>query len=67
MNNHGWTPERRSRQAILIRHWKPWDQSTGPRTTEGKKRAARNSYKCGYRSHQFIEDIVAITAFLSNI
>ena len=45
----GWTPERRARQAALIRTWKPWEQSTGPRTDEGKARTARNGYKGGMR------------------
>jgi len=38
-----WTPERRVRQAALIRTWRPWDQSTGPRTAEGKAKAAGNA------------------------
>ena len=29
---NGWTPERKARQAELIRNWKPWERSTGPRT-----------------------------------
>lgn len=45
----GWTSERRARQAELIRTWKPWEQSTGPRTAEGKARTARNGYKGGMR------------------
>ena len=43
----GWTPERRARQAELIRTWKPWEQSTGPRTDKGKARTARNGFKGG--------------------
>ena len=27
---NGWTPERQARQAVLIRTWRPWEQSTGP-------------------------------------
>ena len=46
---HGWTPERRARQSQLIRNWKPWDQSTGPTTEEGKLKAAKNSFKGGVR------------------
>lgn len=46
---NGWTPERRARQAALIREWKPWEKSTGPRTDEGKARAARNPFKGGHR------------------
>ena len=44
---NGWTPERRARQAALIRTWKPWEQATGPRTDEGKARTARNGFKGG--------------------
>ncbi|RYF61677.1 MAG: hypothetical protein EOO27_00960 [Comamonadaceae bacterium] len=44
---HGWTPERRARQAELIRNWRPWEQTTGPKTAEGKARVARNGYKGG--------------------
>ena len=39
---NGWTPERRARQAAMIRTWKPWERSTGPRTIDGKARVARN-------------------------
>ena len=44
---NGWTPERRARQAALIRNWRPWEKSTGPRTDEGKATAARNGDKGG--------------------
>ena len=44
---NGWTPERRARQAELIRAWRPWEKSTGPRTDEGKATAARNGDTCG--------------------
>jgi hypothetical protein len=42
---HGWTEERRARQAELIRTWKPWEKSTGPRTSAGKRKAAKNAAK----------------------
>ena len=42
---NGWTPERRARQAELIRSWRPWERSTGPRTAEGKARASLNAYR----------------------
>ena len=29
---NGWSPERQARQAKLIRQWRPWEKSTGPRT-----------------------------------
>ena len=47
---NGWTPERRQRQAELIRAWRPWERSTGPVSEEGKKRSAGNSTKHGARS-----------------
>lgn len=46
--SNGWTPERRARQAELIRNWRPWESSTGPRSDEGKARTARNAYKGGH-------------------
>jgi hypothetical protein len=47
---NGWTPERRARQAVLIRKWKPWQQSTGPRTPEGKAKVSCNADKGGHRA-----------------
>jgi hypothetical protein len=38
-----WTPERRARQAQIIRRTKPWLRSTGPRTREGKARSSQNA------------------------
>ena len=46
----GWTPERRARQAELIRNWKPWEHSTGPSTDEGRASSRRNALKHGERS-----------------
>jgi len=46
---NGWTPERRKRQAELIKSWRPWEQSTGPLSAEGKERVARNSWRGGHR------------------
>ena len=44
----GWTPERRARQAKLIRTWQPWAKSTGPKSPEGRQRVGRNAFKGGY-------------------
>ncbi len=47
---NGWTLERRQRQAEEIRRWKPWEQSTGPSTPEGKARVSLNAWKGGQRA-----------------
>ena len=39
-----WTPERRARQAALIRTWCP-QQSTGPKSPAGKAVSAKNAFK----------------------
>lgn len=44
---NGWTPDRRAKQSAAIRRWRPWEQSTGPRTAEGKRRSSRNAGREG--------------------
>jgi len=46
---NGWTPERQRRQSELIRQWRPWERSTGPRTAAGKAKSSRNAYRGGVR------------------
>ena len=48
--SNGWTPERKRRQSELIHRWKQWEQSTGPKTPEGKARTRLNALKQGVRS-----------------
>ena len=43
-----WTLEQKQQQKEAIQGWKPWEQSTGPRTLEGKAKSARNAWKGGY-------------------
>ena len=43
------TPEHRALRAELIRRWKPWEKSTGPKSAEGKAKVARNPYRGGER------------------
>jgi hypothetical protein len=62
-----WTPERRARQAEIIRSTKPWKASTGPRTPEGKARSSRNAY-AGDWFHEVMEKLIenreaALSAF----
>ena len=43
----GWTPERRKRQSEAIELWKPWQQSTGPKSPEGKASVSGNAWRGG--------------------
>ena len=45
--NRGWTSERRKKQSEAIRRWKPWQQSSGPKSAEGKAAASRNAWAGG--------------------
>lgn len=47
---NGWTPERRARQSVAIRQWRPWERSTGSKTAAGRARVSRNAWKGGERS-----------------
>ena len=47
MTDNGWTPERRKRQTEMIKSWKPWKQSTGPKSEEGKESCKMNAQKHG--------------------
>lgn len=51
-----WTTERRQKQAMMIRTWKPWERSTGPKTPAGKAAVARNPWKGGHR--QKLRDLI---------
>ena len=50
-----WTQQERERQAALIQGWKPWEQSTGPKTEAGKRAASTNARKHGMRSAEWTE------------
>jgi len=45
----GWSPERRQRQSQAIKEWKPWSQSTGPKSAAGKAQVSKNAFKGGHR------------------
>jgi hypothetical protein len=46
---NGWTPSRRDKQSKRIHDWRPWEQSTGPKTEAGKATVSRNADKGGWR------------------
>lgn len=44
-----WTEERRKAQAERCRNKRPWEQSTGPKSEQGKARSSLNAFKHGNR------------------
>jgi hypothetical protein len=50
-----WTAEQRAKQAALIRTWKPWAHSTGPKSTEGKKISSLNA--CTWTFREILREI----------
>ena len=48
-SSSGWSPERRERQSQAIKEWKPWSQSTGPKSAAGKAQVSQNAFKGGHR------------------
>ena len=52
-----WTPAERNTQASLIRQWKPWRKSTGPKTESGKNKSAQNALKHGMRSAKQLAEL----------
>ena len=50
-----WTLEERQKQSLLIQRWKPWNQSTGAATPEGKSVSKMNAYKHGARCAELRE------------
>ena len=44
-----WSLEERKKQSQLIQQWKPWKQSTGAKSSMGKKISKMNAYKHGGR------------------
>lgn len=45
-----WTTEQRQRQREAIQRWKPWNQSTGPASPEGKAAGGAYAYSGGQRA-----------------
>ncbi|MBU6994043.1 hypothetical protein [Ferrovum myxofaciens] len=52
---NGWTSERKARQSAMIRAWKPWAASTGPKTEKGKAESSQNRQKALDTARQEIE------------
>ena len=62
-----WTLEQRKRQADVIRKWKPWEQSTGPTSDEGKAIASRNALKHGMRAAEWATELKHLKSLLNEL
>ncbi len=60
------TVEHRALRSKLIRRWKPWDRSTGPKSQQGKETVARNATKHGNRSSKVLDELKVLGEFLRN-
>jgi hypothetical protein len=47
-----WTDQQKEDASIRAKLSQPWRNSTGPRSAEGKRVSARNSYKHGFYSYE---------------
>ena len=59
-----WTLEERARQSALIGLWKPWEQSTGPKSQRGKEASSGNALKHGMRSREWLDQMREINRLL---
>lgn len=60
---NGWSAERKARQSVLIKTWRPWEHSTGPRSEAGKAAASQNSQKLSFES----QNVEAIKLDIENL
>jgi len=61
---NGWTEERKQKQREAIKRWKPWKQSSGPKSDAGKATTAQNALKHGLRTADWLEEKKRINALL---
>ena len=64
---NGWSPERQAKQRAAIYRWRPWEQSSGPKTDAGKRRVAQNALKHGGRSQAHLEEMRAVRRWLDEL
>lgn len=60
------TLEHRASRATLIKKWKPWEKSTGPKTEEGKSTVAKNAVKHGCRSKDNQNELAALRRLIDS-
>lgn len=51
---------------MLVKTWKPWEQSTGPTSEEGKARSSTNAHKHGARSEEWASERRELLALLAD-
>jgi len=59
-----WTEERKAKMRLQIQAWKPWEKSTGAKTTEGKAISSKNALKHGAFSAENLKQLAEIRELL---
>jgi hypothetical protein len=59
-----WTEERKAKMRLQIREWKPWEESTGAKTPEGKAVSSKNALKHGAFSAENLKQISEVRELL---
>ncbi len=62
-----WTASARKRQRELIKKWKPWNNSTGPRTEEGKEISSQNARKYSQEIQTLLEYVKQTEATMKKL
>jgi hypothetical protein len=47
MSSRGWNDARKAKQRVAIHRWRPWENSSGPKSEAGKQAVGRNAIKHG--------------------
>ena len=64
---NGWTLARKAKQRDAIHRWRPWENSTGPKSAEGKAKVAQNGrkqFRHGLNSAQVQAELRALRALI---
>jgi hypothetical protein len=49
-----WTPEAREKQRQLIKQWQPWENSTGPKTEQGRGISSQNARRTALSDEELV-------------
>jgi hypothetical protein len=67
MTSTGWSAQRRAAQRAAIYRWRPWEKSTGPKTSTGKAAVGRNALKSGQHTKAAVAERKSVRGLLKAI